>query len=246
MNKASIIGISRLRMGSDGQGITALVAFHGCPLRCRYCLNPSCLDAKAKYKRMTPQEVMSELRKDELYYLATKGGVTFGGGEPLLNSEFIKEVLDLGAKKWNVSVETSLNVPRQHLEALLPYVNEYIVDVKDMNSDIYKQYTGSSNKLVLSNLKWLVENGVADRVLCRIPFIEGYNDEISLENSKSDLLQMGITRFEAFKYIILNKNEEKLKRPGFFDRILRIFDTCTTGIIDEDAEDYIYDRERKM
>lgn len=235
MNKASILGISRLRMGSDGQGITALVAFHGCPLRCRYCLNPSCLDAKAKYKRMTPQEVMSELRKDELYYLATNGGVTFGGGEPLLNSEFIKEVLDLGAKKWNVSVETSLNVPRQHLEELLPYVNEYIVDIKDMNSDIYNHYTGSSNKLVISNLKWLVDIGVADRVICRIPFIEGYNDETSVENSKSVLLQMGITRFEIFKYIILNNNEEKQKRPFFFDRMLRIFETGTLlGIIDED------------
>ena len=93
---ASILGISRLRIGTDGNGITSLVAFHGCSLRCQYCLNPACLDCDAKVQRMTPEEVMKELKKDELYYIATKGGVTLGGGEPLLKSQFIKELLDLG------------------------------------------------------------------------------------------------------------------------------------------------------
>ena len=91
--KATILGISRLRIGTDGNGITTLVAFHGCPLCCHYCLNPSCLDSEAKVRQLTPGDVMEELKKDELYYVATKGGVTFGGGEPLLNSSFIKDVL---------------------------------------------------------------------------------------------------------------------------------------------------------
>ena len=83
MNRAPLIGISRLRMGTDGHGVTTLVAFHGCPLRCKYCLNPQSLTDDAKVMVKTPEEVMQAIRKDELYYLATNGGVTFGGGEPL-------------------------------------------------------------------------------------------------------------------------------------------------------------------
>ena len=94
MNRAPLIGISRLRMGTDGHGVTTLVAFHGCPLRCKYCLNPQSLSDDANVMMKTPEEVMQTIRKDELYYLATNGGVTFGGGEPLLRAEFIKEVLE--------------------------------------------------------------------------------------------------------------------------------------------------------
>ena len=198
--KATILGISRLRIGTDGNGITTLVAFHGCPLCCHYCLNPSCLDSEAKVRQLTPGDVMEELKKDELYYVATKGGVTFGGGEPLLNSSFIKDVLDLGAKEWNVTVETSLNVHRQHLELLQPYIDEYIVDIKDMDLDIYKRYTFKNNELVKSNLKWLIDKGLAEHILCRIPLIPGYNDETHQEKSKEELAKMGISRFELFTY----------------------------------------------
>lgn len=63
------------------------MAFHGCPLRCKYCLNPQGLSDDAKVMMKTPEEVMQAIRKDELYYLATNGGVTFGGGEPLLRAD---------------------------------------------------------------------------------------------------------------------------------------------------------------
>lgn len=200
MDRASIIGISRLRMGTDGHGITALVAFHGCSLHCKYCLNPICLEPKARVIQMRADEVMHEIQKDELYYLATKGGVTFGGGEPLLNSQFIKEVLELGAKSWNVTVETSLNVPRHHLEELLPYVDEYIVDIKDMNPDIYERYTGKSNKQVISNLQWLIDNGKTEQIKCRIPLIKDYNDSQAQKQSEKELAKMGIRKFDLFTY----------------------------------------------
>jgi pyruvate formate lyase activating enzyme len=202
IHKTRVLGISRLRMGTDGHGITALVAFQGCSLRCNYCLNPDSLKDSEKVKRMLPEEVMEEVRKDELYYIATNGGITFGGGEPLLNSQYIKDILELGAKEWNVTVETSLNVPRSHLELLLPYIDEYIVDIKDMNTQIYESYTGKGNSQVKENLKWLVEQGMAERILCRIPLIPNYNNASDQENSKKELSEMGITRFEMFNYII--------------------------------------------
>ena len=202
IHQTSILGISRLRMGTDGHGITTLVAFYGCPLNCRYCLNPECKYYGERTKCMLPEDVMDELRKDELYYIAIKGGVTFGGGEPLLNSQYIKDILELGAKEWNVTVETSLNVPMHHVKLLLPYINEYIVDIKDMNPEIYQNYTGQNNWLVKENLQWLVERGMADRIICRIPLIEGYNKPEDQEKSKAELIEMGITRFDLFSYAV--------------------------------------------
>ena len=187
-------------MGTDGHGIRTLVAFHGCSLSCKYCLNPECLGPKTRAKEMSPEEVMHEIAKDELYYIATKGGVTFGGGEPLLKSGFIKEILELGAKRWNIAVETSLNVPKENLEELLPYINEYIVDIKDMDSKVYQQYTGKNNEQVKSNLKWLIDEGLSDRIICRIPLIPGYNSKYAQEVSKELLIQMGIRRFDLFTY----------------------------------------------
>ena len=199
-NREPIIGISRLRMGTDGHGIRTLVAFHGCCLSCKYCLNPECLGPKTRVKEMSPEEVMHEIAKDELYYIATKGGVTFGGGEPLLKSEFIKEILEVGAKRWNIAVETSLNIPKENLEELLPYINEYIVDIKDMNPNVYHLYTGKSNEQVKSNLKWLIDEGLSNRIICRIPLIPGYNSIYAQEVNKEILFQMGIRRFDLFTY----------------------------------------------
>ena len=230
--KTSILGICRLRIGTDGHGVRALVAFHGCPLRCQYCLNPDSLKDSERVKRMLPEEVMEEVRKDELYYIATNGGITFGGGEPLLNSQYIQDVLEKGAKKWSVVVETSLNVPRLHLELLLPYIDEYVVDIKDMNTQIYESYTGKSNGQVKENLKWLVEQGMAERILCRIPLIPNYNNASDQEKSKKELSEMGITRFEMFTYLI-DKERESISNK--LCRLKKEFrKIATKGIIDEE------------
>ena len=204
-NKATLIGISRLRMNTDGHGITTLVAFHGCPLRCRYCLNPQCLNPASRILRLSPDEVMDILRKDELYFLATKGGVTFGGGEPLLNADFIKEVLCLGANKWHTTVETSLNVPQSEIETVLPYIDEYIVDIKDTNPAIYKDYTGKDNDRVIHNLKWLVEHGKKDNIICRIPLIPQFNTDRNQKESINFLKDLGISRFDIFDYVTHSK-----------------------------------------
>lgn len=185
-------------MGTDGRGITTLVAFHGCPLRCAYCLNPQCHEPIGKM--VSSEKLMRLLRKDELYFLATKGGVTFGGGEPYLHADFIKEVLDNGAKEWHVSMETSLNVPLIKVQTLVPYVDEYIVDIKDMNRDTYERYTKNDNSQVIGNLRWLIENGHSDKILCRIPLIPRFNDEEAMKRSKRMLSDMGIKRFDLFRY----------------------------------------------
>ena len=206
---APLMGLDRLRMGTDGNGITSLVTFYGCPLKCRFCLNPQCHRDISNIKLSRPNEVYNMVAIDELYYLATGGGVTFGGGEPLLYSEFIIKILELGAKKWNVTIETSLNVPFEQIKVLLPYINEMIVDVKDVNPQIYKLYTQSSNKVVLENLKRLANCGYADKIVVRIPLINGYNKQDDVQNSKRILEYMGYSTFDFFEYKTDNRYERK-------------------------------------
>ena len=207
MRTAPFIGISRHRLATDGQGIRTLMAFHGCPLSCKYCLNPSCLDSSSdKIQHKTSDEVINILKKDSLYFLATKGGVTFGGGEPLLHAEFMKEIIEKYDGHLDVTVETSLNVPRKSLEIILPYIQEFIVDIKDMNPQTYKAYTGKGNNIVKDNLEWLIQNGYANKIVCRIPLIPNYNDQDAQNKSMYELESMGITRFDKFNYIIKDKS----------------------------------------
>ena len=200
MRKESLIGISRLRLKTDGQGVTTLVAFHGCPLHCKYCLNPQCLRDDGKHLMFSAEEVIRILKKDELYFLATRGGVTFGGGEPLLKADFIKNILELGAKEWHTTLETSLNVPTSNIEKLFPYIDEYIVDIKDINSQTYKSYTGVDNNQVILNIKWLITHGKMDNIICRIPLIPGFNTINSQIESREFLRELGVHRFDLFEY----------------------------------------------
>lgn len=218
VRQTPILGINRLRIGTDGHGITTLVAFSGCHLDCKYCLNPECKH-KEKAKYILPEEVMNELRKDELYYIATNGGITFGGGEPLLNSKYIKDILELGAKKWNITVETSLNVPLYHIKLLFPYINEYVIDIKDMNPNIYQKYTGHDNQLVKENLQWLIEHGMSEHIICRIPLIPNYNCKSDQEKSKEELLNMGIKKFDIFSYTVEEKQMKVRLKNKLMGRI---------------------------
>ncbi len=147
-SEVPIIGIERHRLTTDGEGITTLVAFHGCTLRCKYCLNPQCLDADRVLRVISAPELVDELMIDNLYFLATGGGVTFGGGEPLLRPEFIEECAALMPKEWKINIETAFNVPLANIEVVHPFVNHYIIDIKDMSPDIYSAYTGRSNQRV--------------------------------------------------------------------------------------------------
>ena len=200
---APLIGLSRHRIGVDGKGVTTLVAFHGCPLSCAYCLNRQCLRPDGMWREVTTQELLEEVAIDNLYFQATGGGICFGGGEPCLRSTFIKEFAKKMPPQWNITVETSLNVARSHLERLLPIVGMWIVDVKDMNPDIYKKYTQKDNVRVVENLSWLLQHDdMASRIMVRLPLIPDYNTPDDVQRSRQKLETMGITQFDEFTYKI--------------------------------------------
>ena len=201
MTTAKIIGISRHRLTTDGEGVTTLVAFSGCPLRCKYCLNKVSWEVE-KGRLYTTEQLFEEVKIDQLYFLATRGGVTFGGGEPLLQVEFIKEFRKLCGPQWQIVVETSLNVPFEIVEEMNAVVDGYIIDIKDMNPDIYKTYTGKDNALVLSNLEWLLQQGDTDRVKVRVPHIPDFNTDEDVSKSIDCLKAMGVKDIDEFTYII--------------------------------------------
>ena len=199
---APFIAINRHRLTTDGEGVTTLVGFHGCPLHCQYCLNAQCLQADGVWCRLTPGELYSEVEIDDLYFMATGGGICFGGGEPLLRSDFIKGFAEIMNPEWKLTIETSLNVPLENVKAIASLVQMWYVDIKDMNPDIYKAYGCKENKQVVSNLQWLAANGYADKVIIRLPLIPEYNTDEDRQRSQQQLEEMGFTNFDKFNYIV--------------------------------------------
>lgn len=203
MKTIDIIGMSRLRMGTDGNGIRTLVAAKGCPLRCKYCLNPHSWNGEGKVQTLTVAEMYERLKVDNLYFLSSGGGVTLGGGEPLLYASFIKEFVEYTAHCWNIMVETSLNVPKENLETVSGYVDRFIVDIKSADATVYHAYTGGSNEQVLDNLRFLLSRVGAERIQVRVPQIPDYTTEETVEVTVRQLREIGIREIEVFPYFVI-------------------------------------------
>ena len=195
-----LIGIARHRMGIDGSGITTLVAGAGCPLQCKWCINQKLLQ-EAPVRHVTAQQLLELVKKDDLYYRATGGGITFGGGESLLHADFIRAFRQICPSEWRISVETSLCVPETLVAAAADAADMFIIDCKDMNAEIYKRYTGGDPSLMMNNLRYLLERTGPEHILVRVPLIPEYNTETDQEASRKILLEMGVKNLDLFKYV---------------------------------------------
>lgn len=196
----SVSAISRLRIGVDGDGVTTLVVLKSCPLRCKYCLNPQTLSPDSQHEDISAEALYERVRIDELYFLASGGGVTFGGGEPLLQYEFIKQFRRVCGFEWKINVETSLNVPRWAVENVTPDIDTFIIDIKDSSSEIYRRYTGRDNTAVLENLKYLADAGQAHKCTIKIPLIPGYNSAEDVSRSEEFVRSLGFENIKLFTY----------------------------------------------
>ena len=187
-------------MAIDGRGVTTLVIGAGCPLRCRYCPNAFTWQADCRYTPVTAQELVDLVRKDDLYFQSTGGGITFGGGEPLLHAAFIREFRALTGDRWRITAETSLNVPEENLRLAMECVDEFIVDIKDMNPEIYRRYTGADNTRVIESLQLLLRTVDPARVLVRTPHIPAFNTPYDVARSIAQLRALGVERIDEFQY----------------------------------------------
>lgn len=188
----NIFGIDRLCLSTDGPGITTLVGLKNCSLNCDYCINK---DASETYS-ISVEDLFEIVSMDSLYYIHSGGGICFGGHEPLLQPEFLLEFLKYVRNRepfWKVGIQTSLNVELTDIvKVLLSELDFLIVDIKSMDSDIYKRYTGKDNTLVIENLNFIKNNrGFGRKLKIKVPNIKGYTDDLTVTESIQKLFNMG-------------------------------------------------------
>ena len=117
---------------------------------------------------------MAEIEKDRPFYRNSNGGVTFSGGEPLLQKEFIKEILqECKNREINTAVDTAGNIPWQVFEEIKPFVDLFLFDMKAFNEEKHRELTGVGNKRILENLTKLASSDI--EIWIRIPIIPEVN-----------------------------------------------------------------------
>ena len=139
-------------------------------------------------KQYTADELLTEILADKLFYDTSGGGATFSGGECMLYPDFLAELLQK-CKENGVStaVDTAGHVPFTHFERVLPFTDMFLYDIKSMDTDTHKAYTGVGNELILENLAKLLARGA--RVWIRVPVIVGVNDHEQEMRAMAEFLQ---------------------------------------------------------
>jgi pyruvate formate lyase activating enzyme len=126
-------------------------------------------------QEMTAEEVVGLLLRDRPFYLRSGGGVTFSGGEPLRQGDFLLEMLKLcWENKLHTAVDTAGSVPYEAFLSVLPYTDLFLYDIKAVGPELHRRFTGAGNARIQENLKRLADHGA--RVWVRVPYIPGFND----------------------------------------------------------------------
>ncbi|MBQ9171161.1 MAG: radical SAM protein [Bacteroidaceae bacterium] len=182
--KGTIFSIEEFAI-NDGPGIRTTVFMKGCPLRCEWCHNPEGLSPNPQLMKKRDETVMSgkeidsselakQLLRNEKIFKLNKGGVTFTGGEPLMQADFLLEVLCEIRPHIHCAIETSGYASEEVFGKVLDNLDFVLFDCKQTDDKLHKRYTRVSNRPILRNLSILKESG-KDFVL-RIPLIPGAND----------------------------------------------------------------------
>lgn len=160
-----------IRLGADGP-ITD-------PARCERCglCTDACFSGARELagRELTAAQVMAEIERDRPFYDESGGGVTLSGGEPLLQSEFLLELLQTcRAGGISTALDTCGYAPWAALDRVHPYVDLYLYDIKTLDDRKHRALTGVSNGLIVRNLRALDKRGA--RIIVRVPVIPGIND----------------------------------------------------------------------
>ena len=195
---------------NDGPGIRTTVFLKGCPLRCAWCHNPE--GQRREPQPLTKQgrteisgysidaeALAARIRRDEDIFRDSGGGVTFTGGEPLAQAEFLCEVLDR-LMDIHKAVETCGYASEQTFKRVLERVDYMLFDVKLVDSELHKRWTGVGNELIKANLKTLCASGKP--FVARVPLIPGVNDSAENMEATAELLvgAKGLERVELLRY----------------------------------------------
>jgi len=126
-------------------------------------------------RQMTVSEVMAEVEKDIIFYDQSGGGVTFSGGEPLMQPEFLLALLNQCRRRQiRTAVDTSCYAEPKIIEAVSERTDLLLCDLKHMDDEVHERFTGVGNNLILDNIRCLSEAG--KEIVIRMPVIPGFND----------------------------------------------------------------------
>lgn len=184
--KGRIFNIQRFSI-HDGPGVRTIVFLKGCPLRCRWCCNPESQEWKFETmvtggvpkpvgRDVTVEEVLEEIRRDQVYYRRSGfGGMTLSGGECLWQPDF-SEALLKAAKESGITtaIETTGYADMDVIRRLLPYVDTVLMDIKHMNSEKHREFTTRENAKILENARMIAKE--AKSLIIRTPVIPTFND----------------------------------------------------------------------
>ncbi len=240
----------------DGPGIRQTIFFKGCPLSCWWCHNPESqsieieehtkeksLDGKLFQKKETvgykidAKNLFQTIKGDTVFFDESNGGVTFSGGEPLMQPDFLRETASKCKEaKIHTALDTCGYADQEVFFNVLPFVDMILYDLKLTDDTLHKKYTGVSNRKILENLKMLDETGKDVKI--RFPVIPGITDTPkNIEEMKTFLSQLKhINKMDILpyhdifkgKYIRFNKKnkmQETRMEPGTDLRLKKEFES---------------------
>jgi len=246
MKKGIVFDIKKYSL-HDGPGIRTTVFLKGCPLRCWWCHNPESQNLKpdilpksgrrkdfytpvsdtqeAIGKKVSVDEIIQEIEKDIIFYDESGGGVTFSGGEPLMQIDFLDALLNAcKEREIHTAVDTTGYTSQKNLNRILPKTDLFLYDIKIMDEDAHQKYASTPLALILSNLQFLAEKNA--RVHYRIPVIPNITDKnknlqkimdflISLQNGNQvSLLPYNHFGDEKYKRLRMKNRMPKVSSPS--------------------------------
>jgi len=179
----------------DGPGIRTTVFFQGCPLQCIWCHNPEGIPhhlespggkRKSRVQRYSIDELLKEILKDKMFYEESGGGATFSGGEPMMQTAFLVEILkQLRSMGIHTAVDTSGYAPLNIFKEVSGLTDLILFDLKIIDNKQHLLYTGTDNKQIHTNLKFLINKKIPFRV--RIPLV---NEMTAMDSNLKKIVKM--------------------------------------------------------
>lgn len=244
MEKGVVFDIRRYAV-HDGPGIRTTVFLKGCPLKCQWCHNPEgifsrpqsmkrnrTVDGKESIyvekvgKMVTSGEVMDTVLRDRLFYEESGGGVTFSGGEPMMQPTFLLELLNYSRDEGlHTAVDTSGYANEVDFLKIAHRAHLLLFDLKSVDTGIHRQYTGVNNELIWNNIRKLSTEG--PEVIIRIPVVPGFNSRRSdMVSIRDEILKLKgrIQRVDILPYHRLGRQKYEalgMEVPPVFQPVLK-------------------------
>lgn len=221
--KGLIFNIKRYAI-HDGPGIRVTFFMKGCPLSCWWCHNPEGISPDQEIVEITEKlgdkafmkkeevgkwysvdQIIEVLDREKIFFKESKGGVTFSGGEPMIQTDFLVDVLKECKKQgYHTAIDTSGYAPAENFLKIIPFTDLFLFDIKHVDDNLHLKYTGVSNTLIINNLKLVAKSG--KEVFVRIPVIPGFNDDSeNLNMLKNFLIEIKCSNLKRISLLPYHK-----------------------------------------